>query len=98
MKRVIFRREAHADALEAYRWYETQDAGLGTEFRSELSAAIQRIRENPMAYRMLHRDTRRTRLRRFPYGVFYRNYTEAIVVVAVLHTRRHPNRWKQRRG
>jgi hypothetical protein len=29
MKRVTFRREARGDALEAYRWYETQDARLG---------------------------------------------------------------------
>lgn len=93
MKRVIFRREARADALEAYRWYEMQDAGLGMDFRNELGAAIQRIRENPTAYRVLHRNTRRARLRRF-----YREYTDAIVVVAVLHTRRHPRRWKQRRG
>ena len=98
MKRVIFRREARADALEAYRWYENKEVGLGADFRSELSAAIQRIRESPTAYRVLHRDTRRARLRRFPYGVFSREYAEAIVVVAVLHTRRHPKRWKQRRG
>jgi len=98
MKRVIFRREARADALEAYRWYEGQESGLGAEFRQELRAAIQRIRESPSAYRVLHRETRRVRLRRFPYGVFYREYGEAIVIVAVMHARRHPNKWKRRQG
>ena len=98
MKQVIFRREARADALEAYRWYDEKEAGLATEFRSELSATIQRVRQRPRAYRILHRDTRRARLRRFPYGVFYREYDNAIVVVAVLHARRNPKKWKQRSG
>lgn len=96
MKQVIFRREARADALEAYRWYEGQESGLGTEFREELRAAVQRLRENPHGYRVLLRDTRRARLKRFPYGVFFRDYPDAIVVVAVMHTRRHPRRWQQR--
>ena len=98
MKRVIFRREARADALEGYRWYESKEPGLGAQFRAELWAAVHRIRESPTAYRVLHRDTRRVRLHRFPYGVFYREYGDAIVVVAVMHARRHPNKWKRRQG
>ena len=96
MKQVIFRREARADALEAYRWYEKQEVGLGAEFRAELRATVERIIGRPLAYRALHRDTRRARMKRFPFSVFYRDYAEAVVVVAVLHSRRHPKRWKQR--
>lgn len=96
MKQVIFRREARADVLEAYHWYEAHEPGLGPEFRTELRATIERIRRTPLAYRVLHRETRRARLKRFPYGVFYRDYTEAVVVVAVLHSSRHPKRWKLR--
>lgn len=70
MKQAIFRREARADVLDAYRWYEQQEPGLGAEFCEELRATIQRVRENPKGYRVLHRDTRRARLKRFPYGIF----------------------------
>jgi plasmid stabilization system protein ParE len=56
VKQVIFRREARADALEAYRWYDEKEAGLAAEFRSELSATIRRVRQSPRAYRVLHRD------------------------------------------
>ena len=96
MKQVIFRREARADVLEAFRWYEKQESGLGSAFRAELRATIERVAARPLAYRILHRDTRRARLHRFPFGVFYRDYPEAIVVVAVMHSSRHPKRWKQR--
>ena len=50
MKQVIFRREARADVLEAYRWYEEQEFGLGAEFRTELRATIERIRGRPLSY------------------------------------------------
>ena len=38
MKQVILRREARADVLDAFRWYEEQKPGLGDEFRDELRA------------------------------------------------------------
>jgi plasmid stabilization system protein ParE len=98
VKQVIFRREARADALEAYRWYEQQEPGLGAEFREELRATIQCIRDNAKGYRVLLRETRRARLKRFPYGVFFREFPDALVIVAVMHTRRHPKRWQRRQG
>ncbi len=42
-------------------------------------------------------DIRRTRLRRFPYSVFYVAMDEATVVIAVMHDRRDPRRWQARR-
>ena len=55
MKQVIFRREARADVLDAYRWYEKQESGLGAEFREELRATIERVRARPLAFRVLPR-------------------------------------------
>jgi len=96
VKQVILRREARADTLEAYQWYEKQEPGLGAGFRDELRATIQRIRANTLGYRVVYRETRRARLKRFPCGVFFREFPDAIVVVAVMHTRRHPKRWQRR--
>lgn len=96
MKRVIFRPEARRDALEAHRWYERQAPVLGIQFQDELKATIDRIGETPRAFPVLWRDTRRARLRRFPYSVFFREYEEALVVVAVLHGRRDPKLLRRR--
>lgn len=45
---------------------------------------------------VVHRDTRRLLLRRFPYGVFYRLVKDEIVVVGCLHAKRHPRVWRGR--
>jgi toxin ParE1/3/4 len=96
VKRILVRPAAAADIEEAFLWYERQRSGLGDEFRQELKVLLDRLSERPELYQVLHRETRRALLKRFPYGLFYRVYPEAIVVVAVMHARRSPRRWRSR--
>lgn len=96
MSGVLFLAEARAEALEAYRWYEEQRPGLGAIFRSALNDAIKRIRSTPLAYPPQYRELRRVLVERFPYAVFYRIMPDVIVVVGVIHGRRHPREWKRR--
>lgn len=66
MKQLIFRREARRDALEAFAWYESQEPGLGHEFRDELDATIQRVRASPEASPSRRVRKRDPQLRRLP--------------------------------
>lgn len=96
MKTVLVRPAAADDIEDAFLWFEAQRAQLGAEFRAELKSTLERIANNPDLSQVVHRNTRRALLRRFPYGVLYRVYPEAIVVVAVMHGRRDPRRWRPR--
>jgi toxin ParE1/3/4 len=93
---VLFRAAAEADVQSAYRWYEEQRPGLGEAFRRELRATLERIEESPDAFQTVHRNTRRSPMRRFPYFVLYRVYPDSIIVVACMHGRRDPARWTGR--
>lgn len=81
---------------DAAGWYEEQGTGLGREFLDEVFRSLQRVVEQPQSYSSVHRATRRALIRRFPFGVFYRIEADSIVVVAVMHGSRDPQRWKQR--
>lgn len=94
--KVVVRPAAAADIEEAFRWYRDKGPSLGDEFVDALRAAMLQVLEHPRAFAVVHRDTRRVRLRRFPYGLFYRVYSDTIVVVACLHGRRDPRRWRSR--
>ena len=87
---LIVQPEAEADLAEAYRWYETQHSGLGQEFLEAADRAFERIAEQPLRHAAVHRDTRRTFLRRFPYVVFHVLRDDRVHVLAVLHQRRNP--------
>ena len=93
---VRVRSEAAQDLEDAAIWYEEQSSGLGQEFLDEVRRSLRRVAEQPHLYPSVHRATRRVLIHRFPFGVFYRNEAGSIVVVAVMHGSRDPQRWKQR--
>ena len=93
---VVVRKGAAADLAEARLWYETQSAGLGTEFLDEFASTLARIAEAPLHYPAVHRDARRALFRRFPYSVYFRIRGEEVRIVAVVHQHRDPRVWQRR--
>lgn len=82
--------------LQAFAWYEEQRIGLGGEFRDALDGTVARIARHPLVYAAGDRGLRRALVSRFPYAVYFRIYPDAIVIVGVMHGRRHPKLLKAR--
>ena len=97
MTPVIVRLGAEADIEDAFHWYEEQRAGFGEEFRAALRVAFDEIAKSPLLSRVLHRNTRRYLMRRFPYAIYYRVFPDTVIVVACMHVRRSPRRWQSRK-
>jgi plasmid stabilization system protein ParE len=93
---VQFLEAARRELRDAVQYYEAQRRGLGAEFRSEVRATIERIKNFPEAWRSLGPNTRRCRLHRFPYGVIYQASADRLLIVAVAHLHRDPRHWKDR--
>lgn len=93
---IVIRAAAAADIEDAFVWYEQQRSGLGSQFLELLDDALVAIQRAPQLHPVIHRNTRRALLRRFPYGIYYRIYPDLIVVVACMHGRRDPRRWQTR--
>jgi plasmid stabilization system protein ParE len=71
VKSPIFRPAAAADVEDAYQWYENQRPGLGDEFLAAVSTVIESLVTYPERFPIVHRETRRLSLRRFPYSLFF---------------------------
>lgn len=93
---VRLREEAERDLYSAASWYEQQRSGLGHEFLDEILSALQVIPEQPLMYPVVHRNTRRALISRFPFGIYFRVEQSCIVVLAIMHASRHPHRWQER--
>ena len=93
---VVVRPAAAADVDDAYLWYENQRRGLGEEFLTAVDSAKARIAAAPAQFAIIHRDTRRVLLQRFPYALYYRIHGDVVLVVACMHGRRDPQRWLSR--
>ena len=91
-----FELDAIDEVDAAFAWYEEQRPGLGEKFFSNLLAQLDLIQENPESWALLHRNVRACTIRRFPYVVYYRIFSDRINAVAVLHGHRHPRQWRHR--
>jgi plasmid stabilization system protein ParE len=95
--RLVLRPQAEAELLDARDWYEEQRAGLGGDFATEVDMVLARIVQAPLAYPRVQGETRRALVRRFPYAIYFHATSDEIVVLGVIHGRRHPRRWQSRR-
>jgi len=79
---------------------KTQPNGMSCSARdwgmNSVEQTLNRISENPSLYPVVHRDSRRALIRKFPFGVHYVVTGDSVVVIAVMHVRRDPRRWKSR--
>jgi toxin ParE1/3/4 len=89
-------REAEADLAEAFEYYESQLSGLGDDFFGTVEQQLERIVANPAQYQVRYRGVRRAVMRRFPYAVLYLVEDQVVIVLAIEHQARDPERWKQR--
>jgi plasmid stabilization system protein ParE len=94
---VVTRPAAAAEIETAYRWYENEREGLGSEFLEAVEKIVKGIAENPERFSVIRRDVRRAVLRRFPYSIFYRIVAGHVVVIACFHGKRNPKVWRSRR-
>jgi len=77
-------------------WYEARSPGLGDSFVSALEQVVDLVAALPEAFPEIAVGLRRALLSRFPYALYYRLEGEVIDVVACLHTRQSPSRWRSR--
>jgi plasmid stabilization system protein ParE len=96
MRSLLIRPEAEADIEEAYRWYERQLGGLGSDFLLCVEEGLEKIQKNPEMWPVVHRNVRRLLIRRFPYGIFYTVGPVFTTVLAVFHGHRDPGVWRSR--
>ena len=97
---VVARPQAEDDVIEAAEWYDTQRAGLGDEFTTEILNVFDALEINPLLHCRQH-PTKNIRWRypkRFPYRVIYEVIEEEklVIIAAVVHAVRHDRVWRGR--
>src|SRR3990172_6215546 len=93
---VRLRPEAELDLADTTLWYEIQRSELGHQFLDEIASTFSSIAETTLLYPVVHRNTRRALMHRFPFGIYYQVEAAAAVVLAVMHGSRNTHRWKKR--
>ena len=93
---VRFRPQASEDVDSAISWYGDERPALAFAFAESLDTVVARISETPFQFPVVHGETRRALLGRFPYAVFFIVDADVVHVLAVVHLHRDPSAWKSR--
>ena len=88
---------AEQEMYHAARYYELQACGLGQDFLDKVVLAIQDLIQTPERWPIVLDDIRRRLIGRFPYSLLYRIDPGEIVILAVMHQKRHPSYWLPRK-
>ncbi len=86
---------ALAEVRDAARFYESRVQGLGLDFVGEVRRGISRVVAHPTAWGRLDDRFRRCLLARFPHALIYTIESDEILIVAVMHLHRSPDRWRE---
>lgn len=92
--RIVLGEHAVDDLRRARDHYSAIDPTLSDDFAAAFDVVVERIRIFPHGAPPVDGfpGLRRARIRRFPYGVFYRDTDEAVIVLRVLLHARDPER------
>lgn len=88
--------DAARELRDARSFYEQARPGLGEAFATEFYGLLDRILAFPDAWPSVTQHLRRGLLRRFPYAVLFEYEKHALIIHAVMHTKRHPDAWRPR--
>ena len=95
---LVYAPRVEDDLVDAATFYEGRSPGLGEDFLTAFRRAVDALVLAPTSGPPVEGGpVRRSMVMRFPYAVYYRAEPERVLVLAVTHTRRHPEAWKARR-
>jgi toxin ParE1/3/4 len=97
VKTVAFHPEALDELRDQAVFYDERIEGLGERFTAQVEAAANLAASMPGVGSPHKYGTRRVFPKDFPFSVVYREFGEALVVIAVAAFRRKPGYWRHRR-
>jgi plasmid stabilization system protein ParE len=96
LKPLRLREEARAELLHETQYYESRREGSGKRFREAVNASFALITRFPGGGAPGPADTRRTKVKGFPFTIVYREEEAQVVVFAIAPDRQQPGYWLPR--
>jgi len=78
---------ANTELAAALEWYANIERSLSVRFLDEYEVVIEKLRDNPWQFPVVHNGVRRAGLWRFPYGLLYRIHPAEVEIIACFHAR-----------
>ena len=88
--------EAEVDFDKSYEFYYEDSSKVAETFFYRINLCFEDIKQNPKSFPIAHKDLRKYVVKKFPFVIYYRILDKVIQVIAIFHTSRNPEIWKER--
>jgi plasmid stabilization system protein ParE len=95
--KLFFTELAEGEYIEAFKYYEEQQEGLGEKFEFEIENIIKYLLTNPFIFQRKFKHYREAPLKKFPYFIVYEIYGKSIIINSIFHTSRNPKKKLKRK-
>lgn len=95
--KVIILEQAISEIADSCMYYNKELPGLGFEFEEEVFQLLEVIQDSPLLFPIKFAHIHEAVVRRFPFVINYEVSGKQIIVSAVFHAKRHPDK-KIKRG
>lgn len=90
--------EAIKDIESAAGWYDSKQEGVGSEFSGTVISYLEYLTGNAHSHPKVYKEYRELVMKRFPYVIVYRIEKEKeVIILGVIHTRKHPSSRRKRK-
>ncbi len=89
---LIIRDEAELEIIEATKYYETKQTGLGKRFLTYLQTYLDRIQTYPEHFYIKRNPFREAFMNKFPYLIIYELTENTVIVFSVFNTWQSPQK------
>lgn len=90
--KIIILEEAVSEITESCAYYNKNSPGLGLAFEEEVFQLFGKIKDNPFLFPVKFAHIHEAVVTRFPFVVTYEVLGKQIIVSAVFHTKRNPDK------
>lgn len=90
--KIIILEQAVSEIEESCLYYNNQSPGLGFKFEEDVFQLLEIIKNNPLLFPIKFEYMHEALLGRFPYIIVYEVVGKKIIIIAVFHTKRHPDK------
>ena len=95
MKKVSVSPRAREDFKAALSWYYEADPRVSRRFLQAVKDCIARIAAAPRRFPQRSHGARRLLVPKFPYQIYYSDGESSVEIIAIVHSRRHPDAWRE---
>lgn len=93
---VVTQPEAQEELDEALGYLKEHSLWSAGKLLTEYDLHVAKILQNPDGHHFIYAPYRCLKLKSFSYRIHYRTRQNSIYIIALAHTKRHPDYWKAR--